>query len=509
MIEGLRYGFDVGVSNLPTESYKCKNLRSCHKDQDFVTAAIKDELHKGYLIGPYTVDTCPFPLYRINPLGVVERKYSKKKRLILDLSSPHDVPGHDSVNSLIPKEEFSLSYVRLDDAISIINRLGPGSVMNKFDIQDAFKNLPIAPSLWHLHGLQWNNHIYFYTRLVFGSRSSPKLFTMLSEAVHYIATNNYNIQYLLYLLDDFLTIDESAIMAKRSKAIMSMVFNRLGIPLSHHKTAGPAMEIEYLGITLDSVHMEARLPPIKLLRLRDLLEAYKSKDQCTKRELLSLLGHLCYAARVMPVGRAFVARLLDTAKSTHKLWDTVVINDDCRADMDMWLSITQRWNGISMFLDHQYTDLQAIRVFTDASRTGFGGYNENTGQWFSGTWNDHLPDINCDQSSMALLELYPLVLSAHLWGSEWFRKRIMFQCDNKATVYIINKKRSACPLIMKLMRKFTIDAAIRNFDYKATWLSTKANILSDAFSRGNISLFQDLAPSAAPMPETIPDLFVI
>ena len=456
---GLRHGFHTGVNALPTETYKCKNLRSCLKETDFISSAIEDELNKGYLIGPYTADTCPFPTIRINPIGCVEGKYSKKKRIILDLSSPHDMPGHESVNSLISKEDISLSYVRLDDAIAIINCLGPGSMMSKFDIQDAFKLLPVSPSLWHLQGLEWDNKMYFYTRLCFGSRSSPYLFTLLSEAVHFIATQNYGVHNLLFLLDDFLTIDISAIMGKRSMAIMTMIFNRLGIPLSHHKTAGPSEVIEYLGIPLDTLRMEARLPPVKLCRLRDLLAAYKTKDKCTKRELLSLLGHLCYAARVMPVGRAFVARLLAAAKLANKLWDIVILSDDCKADIDMWLCIVQKWNGISLFLDTTYTNIQTINVTTDSSRRGFGGYNKTTGHFFMGEWKDYLPHLDIEQCSMALLELYPIVLSAHLWGDQWSRKRIMYHCDNQSTMHILNAKRSRCPIIMKLIRKFTIDAA--------------------------------------------------
>ena len=32
----------------------------------------------------------PFPVYRVNPIGVAEGKYSNKKRLIVDLSAAHD-----------------------------------------------------------------------------------------------------------------------------------------------------------------------------------------------------------------------------------------------------------------------------------------------------------------------------------------------------------------------------------------------------------------------------------
>jgi hypothetical protein len=51
----------------------------------------------------------PFEHYRVSPLGVATGKYSQKKRLILDLSSPHskDVA---SINDIIDKEQCSMSY---------------------------------------------------------------------------------------------------------------------------------------------------------------------------------------------------------------------------------------------------------------------------------------------------------------------------------------------------------------------------------------------------------------
>ena len=174
----------------------------------------------------------------------------------------------------------------------------------------------------------------------------------------------------------------------------------------------------------------------------------------------------------------------------------------------MWLCIVERWNGVSMFLDNTHTDIQTVNVTTDSSRYGFGGYNKNTGNYFLGEWKDYLPSVDYKNCSMALLELYPIVLSANLWGSQWSRKRIIFHCDNLATVHIINRKRSKCPIIMKLIRKLTIDAALNNFDYTSIWLSSQKNALSDALSRGNLFFFQESAPTAAPHPERIPDLFI-
>ncbi|XP_063400049.1 uncharacterized protein LOC134684675 [Mytilus trossulus] len=97
-----------GINVLPSKSLECKNLLSTKKFPDDVTKLVDDELRKGYLIGPFTKP--PFDTYRISPIGIVEGKYSKKKRLILDLSAPHNNDEHHSINDLINKEDYSLTY---------------------------------------------------------------------------------------------------------------------------------------------------------------------------------------------------------------------------------------------------------------------------------------------------------------------------------------------------------------------------------------------------------------
>ncbi len=102
--------------------------------------------------------------------------------------------------------------------------------------------------------------------------------------------NNYGVQHCLHLLDDFLTIDSPDINADRTMEILLLVFARLGVPLSPSKTVGPVTVIEYLGIILDSVKMEARLPAEKIQRIATILESFSTRKSCTKRDLLSLLG---------------------------------------------------------------------------------------------------------------------------------------------------------------------------------------------------------------------------
>ena len=201
LVVGIDNGFHTGISRVPENNLECANLLSARRDKSFVKDAIAQEVTKGYLIGP--LKELPFEHFRVSPIGVAQSKYSMKKRLILDSSSPHDVEGNLSINSLIDKEKYSLKYVTVDDAMDITSKLGKGTQLTKIDIKDAFRILPIHPEHRPFHCIKWENFYYVYARLAFGSRSNQAIFTQLSQALHYIATVNYGVQHLLFLLDDF------------------------------------------------------------------------------------------------------------------------------------------------------------------------------------------------------------------------------------------------------------------------------------------------------------------
>jgi hypothetical protein len=56
------------------------------------------------------------------------------------------------------------------------------------------------------------------------------------------------------------TINKPDECGERTMALLSLIFNKLNIPLSAKKTIGPVCELEYLGIILDTINMQARLP---------------------------------------------------------------------------------------------------------------------------------------------------------------------------------------------------------------------------------------------------------
>ena len=65
--------------------------------------------------------------------------------------------------------------------------------------------------------------------------------------------------------------------------------------------------------------MEARLPEEKLQEIQLLVAEWLDKKKASKRRILSLVGQLQHATKVVKHGRTFVARLYSTAAKVQEM----------------------------------------------------------------------------------------------------------------------------------------------------------------------------------------------
>ena len=109
--------------------------------------------------------------------------------------------------------------------------------------------------------------------------------------------------------------------------------------------------------------MECRLPEDKLRRLYCLVEEFLGKSQCTQQELMSLLGQLGFAVRVVPPGRTFMFRLFRAAYSVQRLHHRVYLKKEAKADPAMWAVFLREWNGVSLFIEPNETSSVNLDLF--------------------------------------------------------------------------------------------------------------------------------------------------
>ena len=106
------------------------------------------------------------------------------------------------------------------------------------------------------------------------------------------------------------------------------------------KVECPVCILEFLGIVLDTDQMEVRLPSTKAQQLQVLVE----QRACRKREMLSLIGKLADACKVLRVGQLFLRRMIDHSAKAKKLdhWSHLI--SEFRVDLAWWQSFLPMWN---------------------------------------------------------------------------------------------------------------------------------------------------------------------
>ena len=444
----LRQGAKVGYQGPRTARFS-RNLPTASALPEKIQENLDKEVKLGRTTGPFTEP--PLRNFQVSPIGLVPKKHSDKYRTIFHLSYPK---SGCSINSSINKEDFSLTYVTVDDAIQAIQRLGEGAFMAKTDIESAFRLIPIHPDDWELLGMQWGGLYYYDKVLPFGLKSAPFLFNQLSEAIEWILYDKCRISYVPHFLDDFFIIGPQTPKipnqgCKESLTSMCLTFKALNIPLAKGKTEGPSQVLEFLGIIIDSERMEARLPENKVTRLKEELAIWLTKRSSTLVQLQSLIGILNFACKVIPSGRAFLQRIISLPVGVTKPHHHIYLGKGFRKDVQMWQSFLCDWNGKAFFLNHFWKSSSQLKLFTDASgRLGFGGIFGTS--WFQGSWSPS-QSLGPNGVSIAWQVLYAIVVACSVWGHLWSRKCITFFCDNEAVVREVDTRRCKCPKIMNFL----------------------------------------------------------
>ena len=493
LLSSLRHGADIGYRG-PRRDLIAPNLPSARKFPEHITAALDKEVSLGRMAGPF--HDPPYSPLHCSGLGSVE-KSDGSRRMIMHLSAPRG----RSVNDSIDRSAFTLSYITLDDAAALVARHGKGALMSKVDLKSAFRLIPVRPNDRALLGCFWQASYYVDLQLPFGLRSAPAIFNRLADALEYILVHNYGIEDLLHYLDDFFTCGPPSADPPRSTAAIQKrtiltVFENLGIPVSDgaDKVVGPATQLKMLGIILDSIAWTRSLPSDKLEALQAALHAWGQRATCSKRELLSLVGSLSFAAKVVPPGRTFLRRLIDLSTTCTALDGTLHLTPDAQDDISWWQKFLPTWPGRSLIPDLEWTRSPDFQLFTDAAAaTGYGAF-------FKGHWIAHRWTPAQEQLSLTWKELFPIAIACRVWGPSWSQKKLLVHCDNAAVVDIMASGTCRDRHVMALVRDIFFSAAKGDFVIFVQHISGVDNSIADSLSRLKVQRFRQLVPEADPYP---------
>lgn len=495
VLSGIQHGFRIGFDTSAV-TLKCasSNMRSAAEHPSVIDSYLQTEVSLGRVAGPFSAP--PFPSLHISRFGVIPKSSQPGKwRLILDLSSPE---GH-SVNDGIPKPPFTVQYVSIDAFIAGILSHGRGTLLAKFDVASAYRNVGIHPVDRPLLGMKWREQYFVDLTLPFGLRSAPFIFTAIADLVEWILVHNYGVEFLRHYLDDFLTLGPPASpVCQNNLSTCVQLCERLGLPLHPGKLEGPATCLTILGIELDSVKLQARLPANKRERIIALLDDWSVRRCCRRQELESLIGHLHHACKVAPQGRTFLRRMINLLCAFRRDDHPIRLNQEFFRDLTWWRELFRTWDGLSFFCLPTWAPLPDFQVSSDAAGgLGYGAIWNS--QWFYGVWSAAQSPL-----SIAYKELFPIVVAAALWGHQWVSRRVEFLCDNEAVVAVLKSGTSRDQQLMLLLRHLSLLAIRHSFAFTASSVPGKANPVADALSRFQFQRFRCLAPHADPAPCQVP-----
>ena len=475
-----------------------QNAKSAVEYGELLTDKIASWIKKGFVAGPFAYP--PEPGFRANALAAVER--NQKVRPILNMSSPKN----KSFNDNIDKKQLEKIHMATAKSFSYgLRRAGQGAIFSKFDIRDAYKQIPAKPEDYRLQGFKWLGRYFCETRETFGSVASVSNFDRLSNTRDLVVSLATGVprDNIFRVLDDTVCVSpkESGYTERFTKE-MKRLSGFINLPLAKNcprnekafecKTKGTV-----LGIEFDSETMKWHLPEEKSRKIvRRCLNALR-KSHMDLKETQQLMGSVNDIAQLCPTlkfhkgsGNLFLAKfegreniLLPIPEEMKK--DLVVVSK-IAISAETGLPIAEEWCKPTLSALVFYTDAAGVsfsmvegnRVFHQQTNRGvscIGGKNiEDMWVWSKITWPEKLLTEKRDEKGTlygfksTALESVGMLIPFLAFHEKIAGRNIVFKIDNMAVAhgwekgYVKNDK--------------TASSILRSVHYMAGYLGVKVYV---------------------------------
>ena len=491
IIEFFKYGWPIGLMEKFTQNNKFPNHRSAVMYPKEIGTYLSQEVSEGAMLGPFKLNPLSSHIF-ISPLCTVEKKDSSERRIITDLSFPEG----NSVNDRISKgqylgEPINLSYARVDDLVDIIKEKGKGCLLFKRDLRRAYRQIRIDPGDINVLGLSWNSNLYFDLSAVMGMSSSALMCQRTINSVrHVYKKRGYN---SVAILDD---VASAEVAHKSHEAFVELgsVIKEFGLEEKESKAHPPNSDMPFLGVLFRTSSLTLEVTQDRLKEILNLCSSWKTKTVATRKEVESLFGKLNFISAVVRPGRIFMSRILSFMKGLSRSGFHKVPHY-LHKDVEWWEIFLPCYNGISMMTIEEWSEPDAVFA-SDACLIGCGAWFSGLGLFFHSQFPKFILDMYLHINA---LELLSIIVATKVWGRHWAGKRIVVQCDNEASVSVINTGRSRDPFLQACLRELVLIAARHQFEIRAIHIPGITNRIPDELSRWSLGpkheeRFWSLAP---------------
>ena len=213
-----------------------------------------------------------------------------------------------------------------------MNIHGHGCLLYKVDIKRCYRWIPIAQKDYHLIGIWWNNKLYFDTKMPFGLRTGALAAQRTINALLQIdRQQGYD---AINYIDDMGSA-ESPDTAFAAYTALVQLSNNLGLPVADNKCSLPSTNMVFLGKKFDLVSFTVSIPAAKLAEIKVLLQEFFNRKTCTRKQMESLIGKLCFIADCIRAARLFISRLLEKLRKVGQPRHHINLNSDAKMDI-LW-----------------------------------------------------------------------------------------------------------------------------------------------------------------------------
>ena len=470
------HGVSVPVESEP-EQIHYKNTTTVYEHHSAVAERISEYISIGAVRKLPSSEPIPS---LVQPLHVII-KPNKKPRLVIDLSR--------NLNELLPHVAFQ--YTSIKDAVRLSKHQ---CFYSKLDISNCFLSFPLNPNCYKYFTFCFDNQYYQFVRLPFGLSSAPRICTLLLSVIQFVLEQK-GLSLVRYL-DDFLFISPSREQSAADLSIAINVLQEYGLIVNQQKTEGPAQQIQFLGIQLDSVNQILSVSDERVNEMILLLNQHISTPVSAPvlvKDIMSFVGKLSFVSQILIAARPFMRRLLDAIKGKRKQ-SRCRLPNAFKLDCAVWLQRIHRWNGLIPWSIHTQ---QPFVIVSDASTHGFGFYLQSypssvsidlipqkllPGSGISGNWHPSMSDM-LTHRSIAYLELFSVVFALTLLAPALSNHSVLILTDNESNVPIVNKQRTKSTSIINLLRSLAELSATYVFSCSARHISGVSNVLADFLSR--------------------------
>ena len=328
--------------------------------------------------------------------------------------------------------------------------------------------------------------------MCFGLRLRPSYLNLISNFVYEILTIKFGLRVVNYL-DDFITVSNNLENCKLAQELVIGALRFLGFHVSFEKLICPSTCVTYLGIIIDSVRMELRLPEGKLVKLINLIDLQLSKKRISKRELESLGGLLSHCAHVVKGGNFFCKSIYELYKVLMRKQSRFIsIPDNVIADL-MWVKkLCRFFNGSNKICKDTYP----LTLVSDSSFKGFGVYLGE--DWAVGVWHDEdsiVLSTDCNHvafrpvfdlqtyDNINELELWPIVVGLKRWFHVLIDTAVYVFTDKTQVMHMLLNGDSTNEVCKKWIKEIFWLCAIYNIELLPKYINTKSNLVADTLSR--------------------------